>query len=82
VFLIPENLTSSNTCKGILQRIGGTHPALPEDFYFWPNDARNELVNLLHKDHVFDGIKIAMESTDKMTEPQIRAFVRNRFSRH
>lgn len=49
---------------------------------FGPTDAKVELFNLLKDDHLFAKIKIEMESSDKMTENQEHAFVRNYFSKH
>jgi hypothetical protein len=39
-----------------------------EVFVFGPTHAKNELVNLLSGDHLFEGIKITVEPEDKMTE--------------
>jgi len=43
---------------------------------FGPNDAKNELFNLLEFDHNFDMIKIKNVNTDKMNENQIHDFVK------
>ena len=43
---------------------------------FGPNEAKNELFNLLEFDHNFDMIKIKNVNTDKMTENQIHDFVK------
>ena len=49
---------------------------------FGPTNARVELFNLLKNDHAFDNIKIEVSATDKMTENQQHAFVRDHFSKH
>lgn len=48
---------------------------------FGPTDAKTELLNVLRKDHRFDGIVIETQSADKMTENQQHAFVRDYFSK-
>ena len=47
---------------------------------FGPTNAKSELHNLLKKDHRFANIEVEVEDTDKMTENQQHAFVRNYFS--
>jgi hypothetical protein len=46
---------------------------------FGPTDAKNELLNLLKADHLFENIKIEVKQSDKMTENQMHAFVREYF---
>ena len=46
---------------------------------FGPTDAKNELLNLLKADHLFENIKIEVKHYDKMTENQMHAFVREYF---
>ncbi len=48
---------------------------------FGPTEAKVELFNFLRVDHRFDKTKIEVEKTDKMTEKQEHAFVREHFSR-
>jgi hypothetical protein len=48
---------------------------------FGPTGAKAELLNLLRADHRFEKIKIEVKQTDKMTEPQEHAFVREYFSK-
>ena len=48
---------------------------------FGPTDAKVELFNTLKADHHFEKIKIEIKQTDKMTENQQHAFVREYFSR-
>jgi predicted ATP-dependent Lon-type protease len=46
---------------------------------FGPTEAKNELLNLLKTNHLFKNIKIEVKDTDKMTENQMHAFVREYF---
>lgn len=46
---------------------------------FGPTHAKDELMNLLRKDHTFDHIQIHLEQTDKMAESEIHAYVRDYF---
>ncbi len=48
---------------------------------FGPTDAKVELFNILRADHLFAKIKIEIKQTDKMTEHQQHAFVRDHFSK-
>ena len=48
---------------------------------FGPTEAKVELLDLLRKDNRFAGIKIQLKQTDKMTENQEHAFVRDYFSK-
>jgi hypothetical protein len=47
---------------------------------FGPTSAKAELFNIVSKDHLFSKIKIEVKETDKMTEKQQHAFVKNHFS--
>jgi len=47
---------------------------------FGPTDAKAELFNILRADHRFTKTKIEVRQTDKMTENQKHAFVRDYFS--
>ncbi len=49
---------------------------------FGPTDAKVELLNTLKADHRFVNIKMTVEQTDKMTENQKHAFVKEYFSKH
>jgi hypothetical protein len=46
---------------------------------FGPTDAKKELLNLVKTDHLFEGIKIEVKNSDKMTEDQMHTFVRDYF---
>lgn len=52
-----------------------------EVLLFGPTDAKKELFNILKSNHAFENIKIDMKQTDKMTENQEHAFVRDYFSK-
>jgi hypothetical protein len=53
-----------------------------EVILFGPTSAKSELANSLRDDHLFDSIKIDIESAEKMTDNQSHAFVRNHFSKN
>lgn len=46
---------------------------------FGPTTAKNELVNILADDHLFENIKIEVKSAEKMSENQEHAFVKDYF---
>jgi hypothetical protein len=46
---------------------------------FGPTNAKVELFNILRADHLFAKIKIEVKQTDRMTENQQHAFVRDYF---
>jgi hypothetical protein len=46
---------------------------------FGPTDAKNELLNLVKTDHHFDSIKIEVRNSDKMTEIQMKTYVKEYF---
>lgn len=48
---------------------------------FGPTDAKSELLNILRADHHFEKVEIEVRQTDKMTENQQHAFVRDYFSK-
>jgi hypothetical protein len=48
---------------------------------FGPTEAKSELLNTLKSDHLFAKIKIEVKQSDKMTENQQHAFVREYFSK-
>ena len=50
-----------------------------EVILFGPTEARNELLNLLKENHLFDKIKIAVKPADKMSEIQRNSFVKEYF---
>ncbi len=48
---------------------------------FGPTEAKTELHNILKADHRYDDIHIKIGQTDKMTENQQHAYVKNYFSK-
>ncbi len=50
-----------------------------EVILFGPTDAKNELLNLLKDDHLYEDIKIESTNSDRMTESQMQTFVREYF---
>jgi len=48
---------------------------------FGPTDAKSELFNTLISDHNFAKVKLRMKSTDKLTEHQQHAFVREYYAK-
>ena len=51
-----------------------------EVILFGPTEAKNELFNFLKDNHLFDKIKIEIKTTDKITENQRHAFVKEYFN--
>lgn len=49
---------------------------------FGPTEAKTELYNILREDHRFLSIKIKIKQTDKMTDNQQHAFVKDYFSKN
>ena len=47
---------------------------------FGPTDAKNELLNLIKKDHLFDNITVAVKAADKMSESQQHEFIKEYFN--
>ena len=50
-----------------------------EVLLFGPTEAKNELLNTLKGNHLFEKIRIEVKSADKMTENQRQAFVKEYF---
>ncbi len=63
------------------RKLGGIIRNYEEVILFGPTDAKLELFNLLRADHLFEKIKIEIKQTDKMTQNQQHAFVREYFSK-
>jgi hypothetical protein len=51
-----------------------------EVLLFGPTNAKNELLNLIKGDHLFENIQFGVKDTDKMTDFQMQAFVRAYFN--
>jgi hypothetical protein len=61
------------------KKIGDIIKNYQEVVLFGPTDAKNELLNMVKTDHLFNEIKIEVENSDKMTESQMHTFVRDYF---
>jgi hypothetical protein len=57
------------------KKIGDIIKKYQDVVLFGPTDAKNELLNLIKTDHLFEGIKIEVKNSDKMTEDQMQTFV-------
>jgi len=63
------------------KKLGETIINYEEVILFGPTDAKVELLNILRANHLFAKIKIDIKQTDKMSENQQLAFVKEHFSR-
>ena len=63
------------------KRLGDAIKNYDDVIIFGPTNAKLELLNVLRADHNFDKIKLEIKQTDKMTENQQHAFVRDHFSK-
>jgi hypothetical protein len=61
------------------KKIGDIIKKYQDVVLFGPTDAKNELLNLIKTDHLFEDIKIEIKNSDKMTEDQMKTFVRDYF---
>ena len=61
------------------KKIGNVIKKYQDVVLFGPTDAKNELLNLVKTDHLFEGIKIEVKNSDKMTEDQMQIFIREYF---
>jgi hypothetical protein len=61
------------------KKIGDIIKKYQDVVLFGPTDAKNELLNLIKTDHLFEDIKIEVRNSDKMTEDQMQNFVRDYF---
>lgn len=64
------------------KKLGEVIQHYEEIILFGPTDAKVELFNSIRKNNLFANKKIDVLQTDKMTENQEHAFVRNHFSKH
>lgn len=65
--------------KDYYKQLGEIIKQYDEVILFGPTDAKSELLNYLRRDHFFSKIKIEIKSTDKMTENEKYAFVKDYF---
>ena len=74
---------SLNKEQGLLssyyRKLGDAILENDEVILFGPTEAKNELLNVIKENHLFDKIKIEVEATDKMTEIQMNTFVKEHF---
>ena len=63
------------------RKLGEVIKKYKEVVLFGPTDAKNELLNLIRTDHLFEDIKIEVINSDKMTESQMQTFVREYFKK-
>jgi hypothetical protein len=61
------------------KKIGDIIKKYQDVVLFGPTDAKYELLNQIKTDHLFEGIKIEVKNSDKMTEDQMQTFVRDYF---
>ncbi len=64
------------------KKLGDTIRNYDEVLLFGPTNAKAELLNILRADHRFEKIKIEVKHSDKMTENQQHAFVKEYFSKN
>jgi Lhr-like helicase len=79
-----ENLmhnTEQHQRSAYYKRIADVIRNYEDVIIFGPTDAKSELLNLLRADHNFENIKLTIEQTDKMTQNQQHAFVKEYFSK-
>ena len=65
--------------KAYYKKLGDVIKAHDEVVLFGPTKAKDELHNFLTADHLFSKIDIAVKHSDKLTENQQHAFVRDYF---
>jgi len=61
------------------KKISGIIRNYQEVLLFGPTDAKNELLNLVKADHLFDNIKIEVKNSDKMSAMKMQDFVKEYF---
>ncbi len=66
---------------GYYKQLGAVIQNYDNVLLFGPTNAKTELRNLLHADHAFSKITIDVKDSDKMTENQQHAFVKEHFSK-
>ena len=62
------------------RRLGDAVKNYRDVVLFGPTTAKDELLNLLNADHLFENIKVDVRHADKMTTNQQHAFVKDYFS--
>jgi len=85
-----ENLSSSHNedvihnkekqlQAGYFKKLSESIGTYDEVLLFGPTNAKSELYNILKDDHHFDKIKFEIKQSDKLTENQQHAFVKEHF---
>jgi len=69
-----------NYHAAFFKKLGDVIKDFDEVVLFGPTSAKNELLNILRDNHLFEKIKIEVKSADKMTENQQQAFVKEYFN--
>jgi hypothetical protein len=62
------------------KKLGEAIRSFDDVVLFGPTNAKAELLNLLRTDHRFEKIKIEVQQSDKMTDNQQHAFVKEYFA--
>ncbi|HAQ21399.1 MAG TPA: hypothetical protein DCR40_19545 [Prolixibacteraceae bacterium] len=68
-----------NELSAYYKRLGEVIKDYDDVLLFGPTSAKSELLNILKDDHHFDNVKIEVRPSDKMTENQQHAFVKDYF---
>ncbi|MBC7426475.1 MAG: hypothetical protein H7321_08055 [Bacteroidia bacterium] len=63
------------------KKLGETIRNYKDVLLFGPTEAKAELYNTLKDNHLFEKINIAVQQTDKMSETQQQAFVKDYFTK-
>lgn len=61
------------------KKIGEVIKKYQDVVLFGPTDAKSELLNLVKTDYLFEGIKIEVKNSGKMTKDQMQIFIREYF---
>jgi stalled ribosome rescue protein Dom34 len=80
-----ENVTNNkeqHRQSDFYKQLGETIRNYESIILFGPTNAKVELYNILREDQRFENIKIEVKSSDKMTENQQHAFVKEYFSKN
>jgi len=75
------HLKEQNKQNEYYKKLGDTIKNYNDVILFGPTEAKVELFNVLRADRGFSNIKIEVKQTDKMTENQQHAFVKEYFLR-
>jgi hypothetical protein len=72
--------TEQDQLSEFFKRLSTVIIGYPEVLLFGPTNAKTELYNLLKEDSHFNNIQFKIETTDKLTENQMRAYVKEHYS--